>query len=359
MVRPLSTTARSHAKLAAKLTIDCCLGAVDAFLFVISFCGAVIRIHIIPFLAANPEIVDSVSIGSIAIAALAVVCVKFGRRSSETTASSQDVSEVPGQYNPGVYYTWFFNAVAASYFAPTDKRARLYTNGSTLIVFAYAVAAAIDQLRMIIDPGLYSDAIIHASDRVNMVSWSITTLYLLRKFSQHRVAISPRGRLFTVQSVVWMATWLSNSAAMLAINIIRGDIKARIYLFFLPIMLGIVFPLSIMHVLHSLGRLPWASSTWIAKTINLCATLSLFVYVLIPRSLRYDPDSPTAPLGSAKMSNGAQIIALAGLAPLVLFLWYRMVSLWKNSRAGSKEPQGVNATELLVQAQSTFGMTNN
>ena len=236
-----------------------------------------------------------------------------------------DFSVVPGRYGPGSYYAWLINALIVA-FHPESARpeAQSYTLVATLGTATYAMAAAIDQLLRSLSVASFSQPIFSASDRVNQFGWVIASMYLLRRYLTESSTIS-QPLMLRWSTAIWMLAWFSHTAALITYNIHRGDLSDRVLRCGIPLIVGIPLPLATIYVLKRYSWVQWDHSNWQIATVNTGALAIGVAYLLTPRQLRYDADSPTTPLAAANMTNGDQIATLvAGLmfvVPHFLLAW--------------------------------------
>lgn len=322
----------------------CLLDAVDACMYTISFYLNMARNHLLPMLASLPDPIDVTNIVPLTLTVFVVTSVHIQHIYSETVSIFQylpDTSPVSGRYGPGSYYAWLFNAVVACQSEPTNSQAQSYTVVATLGVNAYAIAAAIDQLDRTLNTSLYSQPILDASDRVNMIGWIIATIYLLRQSSIPRPTKSSI-QLHILQIGAWMVTWLLHTIAMIVYSIHRGDFGARILMCGVPFAFSVLLPLLVMSLFQRTNQLQ-DNPRRVTTTLYTGTTFMSMTYVLTPRRYRYDPDSPTAPLAHAKMSDIDQVTTLiAGL----MFVVPHLLLKWDEGRIWLTDRVRVDLTAL-------------
>lgn len=236
-----------------------------------------------------------------------------------------DLSLVSGRYGPGSYYAWLLNALIATVqTGSTSPEAQSYTLVATLGTATYAVAAATDQFMRSLGVISYSQPILDASDRVNQVGWVIATFYLLHR-SFKEPCTAPQSAIPNWSTATWMLAWLSHTIALIAYNIYRGDLGSRLLKCGIPLIVGIPIPLATVYILKRYDWLHWNHPNWPVATMNMGALAIAIAYVLTPGKLRYDADSPTAPLTALNVTNYDQMTTLiAGLmfvVPHVFLAW--------------------------------------
>lgn len=242
-----------------------------------------------------------------------------------------DLSLVSGRYGPGSYYAWLLNALITTVqTGSTSPEAQSYTSVATLGTATYAVAAATDQFMRSLGVISYSQPILDASDRVNQVGWVIATFYLLHRFFKEPYT-TPQSAIPNWSTATWMLAWLSHTIALIAYNIYRGDLGSRLLKCGIPLIVGIPIPLATVYILKRYDWLHWDHPNWPVATMNTGALAIAIAYILTPRKLRYDADSPTAPLAALNMTSFDQIATLvAGLMFVVphLFLAWEQGRTW-------------------------------
>lgn len=330
MINSLLAAAWSHITDLTKFLRTCLLDAIDAYMYTISFYLNAARTYLSPISAYLPDPTDLINIVPTTLTVFVITSVHIQHMRFKTVSlleTSQDTSAVSGRYGPGSYYAWLFNAVVACQSEPTSAQAQPYAVVASLGVNVYAIAAAIDQLDRTLNTSLYSQPILDASDRVNMVGWIIATIYLLRQSSIPRPTESSI-QLHILQTGTWMITWLLHTIAMVVYSIHRGDLGARILMCGVPFAFSVLLPLLVMTFFQRTNQLQ-VNPRWATTTLYTGTTFLSMTYVLTPRRYRYDPDSPTAPLAHAKMSDIDQVTTLiAGL----MFVVPHLLSMWDEGR---------------------------
>ncbi|KAL1601590.1 hypothetical protein SLS60_006505 [Paraconiothyrium brasiliense] len=107
----------------------------------------------------------------------------------------------------------------------------------------------------------------------------------------------------SLQTATWIAQQLLLTIAMFAYNVQHGNLLSRVGLCGVPFLSLIVAPLSAVYY--------WRRERWATLAINTGTLTISIIYVLTPRRWRYDPDSPTAPLSAANLSDWDQATQLA------------------------------------------------
>lgn len=301
--------------------------------------------YLSPILASLPVPIDVTNLVPIALTIFTIISVQVQHMREETILlfqTSPDTSNVSGRYGPGSYYAWLLNAVVACQSDPTTAQTQPYAVVASLGVNAYAIAAAIDQLNRNLNTSLYSQPILDASDRVNMVGWIIATIYLLHRSFMPKPTES-NIQLHILQIGTWMVTWLLHTITMVVHSIHHEDLGARILMCGVPFAFSVLLPLLVMSFFQRTNQ-PQDNPQWVTATLYTGTTFMSMTYVLTPRRYRYDPDSPTAPLAHAKMSDIDQVTTLiAGL----MFVVPHLLFMWDEGRVWLTDRVRVDLTALL------------
>ena len=290
----------------------CLLEAVDALLYTITFCLSMARTYLAPIMVSFSDPVDVTDTLPTALTVFVIITVRIQHTRAKSFSQSEllpDISAVSGRYGPGPYYAWLFNAIVACQSEPANAQAQSYTVVASLGVIAYAIAAAIDQLNRTLSPSLYSQPILDASDRVNMIGWIIATVYLLRQSCTPKsTELNPYLHVLQIGS--WTIAWLLQTTAMVVYNVQHSDLGTRILMCGVPFTFSVLLPLVIIVALKRLDRLQLDNSRWVTATLYAGVTIMAIAYVLTPRRYRYDPDSPTAPLAHSQISTRLLLLSL-------------------------------------------------
>jgi hypothetical protein len=145
---------------------------------------------------------------------------------------------------------------------------------------------------------------------------------------------------------IWILVWFSHTIAMIAYNTRRGDLSSRLLKCGIPFIVGIPLPLVTVYTLKCFGWLHWDHPNWPVTTMNTGALAIAIAYILTPRKLRYDADSPTAPLAALNMASYDQIATLvAGLMFFVphFFLAWEEGRTWVMGKIRAIRPNDITA----------------